>query len=1386
MAVLPNRPNHPNLPPMTSARHGHHRVPPFAIAALLAIAAVPAFAASTGAHAVPLAGSFREVPSASALASPAPRHARIARTSLRTEEMAAPMSFEVALRMRNFDELQSRVARGEQVPDEEKKTRYFPTESDHAAVVAWLRSQGLEVTRTDENRLAVFGRGSVRAVAEAFGVSVARVATDDGEFTSAVSAPSVPADIAGSVLGVHGLQPHLRPHVLGMPRVLTPALSTSPPYYPAQIAHTYNADQIGTTGAGQTIAVYAYATPASSDLTAFWSATSSTATLSNIQTVNVTGGPTAPSSGFLEEATLDVEWASAMAPGATIRVYAADENDPANNDEIFQQVYADISSQPNLHILNVCIGGNELEVEHDYLIIEAQYLANLASSGVTVLVASGDNGASPNGVLQATYPTTDPSVTGVGGTTLTLSTSLGDVLNETAWTGSGGGASVVFSRPSWQTGTGVPTGTMRLSPDVAAAANPNYGAVLYYSGTQTVIGGTSWATPIWAGFCALINEYRSRSGLAAVGFLNPALYALNGSASIRDITSGSNGAYHAGMGYDLCTGLGVPNVLALANASLSPTYAPVVTGSLGSRSIVAGQPAVFSVAAFGAAPLSYQWQRLASGGATWTNLTDNATYSGTATQTLVINPATVAMSGTQYQCQVTNARGSALSAPPCTLTVNLSGVTTLAGWPGAAGAADAAGWSARFRYPGGVRTDSSGNVYVADSMNNTVRKITPAGVVTTYAGVPYTAGSRNGPAGGALFNGIGGVAPDASGNVYVADSGNYLIRKISGGSVSTYAGTGVSGTLNGTLAGAEFYDPQNLAVDSTGNVYVADGAGNTIRKILTTGSVITLAGSGVAGLSNGSGNSARFNDPTGVAVDASGNVYVADSGNNEVRKITPSGAVSLLAGSASGAYGSADGTGSSARFYKPSGVAVDGSGNVYVTDSYNNTVRMITPAGVVTTIAGAAGVAENTDGLAAAARFYTPGDIAVDASGVLYVADTYNMTIRRIVTGSLAAPAITAGPQSTTIGTGGSVTLSVAATGSGTLTYQWYLNGTAIPGATSPTLTLTSLAASQAGSYTVTVTGVAGTATSSPAVLTVSTNAELTNLSARASVGTGGNILIAGLGVGGTGTKHVLVRGVGPGLAATFGLAGTLAQPELVLFDGASTPQVIASDSGWANPPATGPSAVPATVQSAGTAAMSAVGAFSLATASADSALVAGLPTGSYTAQVIGLGASPTGIALAELYDTDTGTPTARLINISARASVGTAGNILIGGFTIAGTSSETVLIRGVGPGLSSTFGLTGVLATPQLVLYDGAGTPQVVASNTGWATSPTAGPSAVTAGILPATASVMAQVGAFSLVSGSADCAMLVTLPPGGYTAQLSGVGGTTGIGLIEIYEVR
>ncbi len=361
--------------------------------------------------------------------------------------------------------------------------------------------------------------------------------------------------------------------------------------------------------------------------------------------------------------------------------------------------------------------------------------------------------------------------------------------------------------------------------------------------------------------------------------------------------------------------------------------------------------------------------------------------------------------------------------------ITLAGVvSTLVGSAGSTGSIDGTGTAARFNSPRGLAPDSAGNVYVADTDNHTIRKITPAGVVSTLAGSAGVSGSDDGTGTAARFDTPFGLATDAAGNVYVADTNNHTIRKITpAGMVSTLAGSaGASGSVDGTGTAARFNSPRSLTTDAAGNVYVADSNNHTIRKITPVGVVSTLAGSaGSTGSVDGTGTAARFNFPYGLATDSVGNVYVADTGNHTIRKITPAGVVSTLAGSA-GNTGSADGTGTAARFDTPFGLATDAAGNVYVADSNNHTIRKITPAGVVSTLAGSAGTTGSVDGTGTAARFYIPGAIATDAVGNVYVADSFSHTIRKITpTGVVSTLAGSGGNTGSIDGTGAAARFDV-------------------------------------------------------------------------------------------------------------------------------------------------------------------------------------------------------------------------------------------------------------------------------------------------------------------------------------------------------------------------
>ena len=457
-------------------------------------------------------------------------------------------------------------------------------------------------------------------------------------------------------------------------------------------------------------------------------------------------------------------------------------------------------------------------------------------------------------------------------------------------------------------------------------------------------------------------------------------------------------------------------------------------------------------------------------------------------------------------------------------------VTTVAGSAGTQGDLDGAGTSALFGGMQRMAVDVAGNVYMPDAYSNTIRKMTPAGVVSTVAGLSGISGSVDGVGIAARFNGPTGIAVDKSGNLYVADNANHIVRKItSGGSVTTIAGSaGLSGSVNGTGAVARFNRPTGLAVDGAGNVYVADELNHAIRKITPAGAVTTLAGSlGAVGAADGVGTVARFSFPNDVGLDKAGNLYVADNRNHAVRKVSGNGVVSTFAG-ALGVSGSVDGTGRAARFNRPSGISVDGSGVVYVADLSNQVVRKITAAGVVSTYAGKAGERGSLDGAATAALFSSPVGVAVDGSSNVYVSDGDNYTIRRIATditrtGTSPAyaiynaqagnagdydvvvsnavgvavstkvrlnvwdrnPVIVRQPMGGTVFVGGSYTLSVTATGLPELQYQWRKNGGNVTAGTFAEVGLKNLQVGDSGDYDVVVTNGVGSATSTKGTLNV-------------------------------------------------------------------------------------------------------------------------------------------------------------------------------------------------------------------------------------------------------------------------------------------------------------
>lgn len=331
--------------------------------------------------------------------------------------------------------------------------------------------------------------------------------------------------------------------------------------------------------------------------------------------------------------------------------------------------------------------------------------------------------------------------------------------------------------------------------------------------------------------------------------------------------------------------------------------------------------------------------------------------------------------------------------------------TTLAG-SASQGSNDGSVTNARFFAPQGVAVDVQDNVYVADSDNSAIREITPAGVVTTIAGQAGVPGYADGTGTNALFFLPKSLVADASGNLYVVDTWNEVIRKLTpDGStwvVSTFAGqAGVAAFANGAGTNAAFNQPAFATVDAAGNLYVADQDNDVIRKITPLGLVSTIAGQVGSDVSiDGTNDTAQFASPDGITVDSLTNLYVTD-GDNTIRRMTPVGTnwvVTTISGQAD-QYGSGDGLGTNALFSGPAGLTVDTNDNLYVADSFNKTVRKLAPLGtnwMVSTLAGLAGVQGSADGTNSAARFGSPIGLATDSAGDVLVADVNNNNIREI------------------------------------------------------------------------------------------------------------------------------------------------------------------------------------------------------------------------------------------------------------------------------------------------------------------------------------------------------------------------------------------------------
>ena len=315
--------------------------------------------------------------------------------------------------------------------------------------------------------------------------------------------------------------------------------------------------------------------------------------------------------------------------------------------------------------------------------------------------------------------------------------------------------------------------------------------------------------------------------------------------------------------------------------------------------------------------------------------------------------------------------------------------------------------SAELNFPTDIAVDSAGSLYIADFQNNRIRKVTAGGAISTVAGNGTGGYSGDGSsATSAQIYQPEGLAIDSAGNLYIADSGNNRVRKVTvGGLISTIAGNGSLGYSGdgGFATSAQFHQPEGLAVDSGGNLYIADSDNNRIRKVTADGVISTVAGSGTAGYSGDGGpaTSAQISFPLGVVVDAAGNLYIADTNNNRIRKVTTDGVISTVAGTGTFGYSGDGGPATSARLSQPEGMALDAAGSFYIADSFNNRVRRVTPDGVINTVAGDGVVGYSGDGgPATSAQISLPLSVALDGAGNLYMADTHNNRARSVSSGS--------------------------------------------------------------------------------------------------------------------------------------------------------------------------------------------------------------------------------------------------------------------------------------------------------------------------------------------------------------------------------------------------
>ena len=843
-------------------------------------------------------------------------------------------------------------------------------------------------------------------------------------------------------------------------------------YTPAQIQGAYGVSTLlgnGDNGSGQTIALIdAYYDPnIVSDLNAFCkqfslptmaptASTSSPSSPTFLQleqdgstiTPDLPGPPVVPghhppvdpsgpgNNDWEGEEALDVEWAHSMAPEANIILFEANDATAGPNIAI-----ATARTTSNVSVISMSYGlpegagtGNSLTEEtweNNHL-----YTTPTGHEGITFLASTGDE-------VYPSWPALSPNVVGVGGTQVMIA---GDTyIRESGWYSGGGGPSIYQYEPIWQ--TGVQQTSYRTIPDVSSDAASASGVAVYDSydnpaSPWSEVGGTSLSSPSWAGLIAIADQMRVADGLGTLDGPTqtlPYLYSLP-TSDFNDITTGTNGVYAAGPGYDELTGIGSPQANLIVPAlATTPSIPTTMALSVSDSTPVYSQPVTITVSIAGVP----QNSGVPNGGTV--TFYDNGVLlpdtsvpiSGNDGQSWVTNGTAAYTTscfapGTQQITAVYN--GDGLMYLGCTTSVGPdSTITTVAG-NGKAGYKGNGGQAtdAELQAPGSVAVDSSGDLFIADTANNTVREVNAStGVITTVAGTG-TAGYNGDSiqATAAKLNAPDGVAVDSSGDLFIADTGNNRIREVvlGTGVITTVAGTGTAGYNADSIqaTAAELNAPDGMAVDSSGDLFIADTGNNRIREVYGAGAgifagvITTVAGSGTPGFA-GDGSLAaatnvRLQAPQGVTVDSDGDLFIADTKNNRIREVNNStDIITTVAGNGVAGFNGDGILATATKLNAPEGVAIDSSGNLFIGDTGNNRIREINPTTyLMSTVAGSSVANYGGDGgVGSAALLHQPGQIAVDAYGDVFVADTGNNVVRELAT---ALPiAVAKAPTSTAV-----------------------------------------------------------------------------------------------------------------------------------------------------------------------------------------------------------------------------------------------------------------------------------------------------------------------------------------------------------------------------------